>query len=215
MSPARKFAPVPESRPPTLRALPFEGSDEALVHALRLGHPGAKAVLYDRHRVPVRRVLARVLGIDQELPDLLQEVFVQALARIHELERPDRLGAWLVGIAVFTARGQIRRRRRQRWLSFWSPEVIAELPAGEASDDEAKQLLRATYRVLARLPEEERIVFALRFLEGMELREVAEASGLSLATVKRRLARAGTRFESLAQRDPELASRLARGAEWP
>ena len=55
------------------------------------------------------------------------------------------------------------------------------------------------YRVFDRMPEDERLPFALRMLEGMSLEEAAAACGMSLATVRRRMARAERRFFKLAR----------------
>jgi RNA polymerase sigma-70 factor (ECF subfamily) len=71
----------------------------------------------------------------------------------------------------------------------------------DAADREA---LRATYAILDKLSIEERMVFALRMIDGMELKEVALACDCSLATVKRRMARAEARFEKLARAYPCL-----------
>lgn len=194
---------VPERRGRgEVRALPVPHRDADLVRALRAGEPGAPAMLYDRYAERVRRVLARILGVDSELPDLLHECFAHALSSIGTLDDPERLGGWLTSIAVFTARGCIRRRKRQRWLRFFAPEDLPELAADPGHG--ARSTSRAVYAVLARMPTEERIVLALRFVEGMELREVADACGISLATAKRRIARARERFEALAERDPVL-----------
>src|SRR5262245_32362524 len=62
--------------------LKFVGDDRALVEALRGGHPGAVAVLYERHAPAVHRALRSALGPDADLPDLLQEVFLRALDNI-------------------------------------------------------------------------------------------------------------------------------------
>ena len=56
--------------------------------------------------------------------------------------------------------------------------------------------------------------FALRFVDGMELTEVAAACETSLATIKRRLARAGARFEAAARRQPVLEEWLEGGTRW-
>jgi RNA polymerase sigma-70 factor (ECF subfamily) len=81
-------------------------------------------------------------------------------------------------------------------------------------DIEARQALRSAYQILAGLPAEERIAMALRRLEGMELTEVADACGCSLATIKRRLTRAESRFLARVQGHPALERWLAdkRGA---
>jgi RNA polymerase sigma-70 factor (ECF subfamily) len=191
----------------------FRGDDTALVAALITGHPGAPAALFDRYGPHLQRVLASVMGVDPELPDLLHEVFSRALAEITRLREPDQLRAWLTSIAVYTARGLIRRRQRGRWLIFRGGDTLPVVPDGPAPF-EARESLRATYALLECLTIEERLVFSLRYIRGMELREVAEASGHSLATTKRRLARAEKRFCALARRDPVLAAHLERSERW-
>jgi RNA polymerase sigma-70 factor (ECF subfamily) len=187
--------------------------DQELVFALRQGHAAAKAELFDRYASHARRILARILGHDPELADVLHEVFVRSLAAIGTLEDPAALRGWITGIAVLTARERIRDRIRRRWLRFSSTEDLPEVPVA-VPDDEGREALRATYRVLDRLGAEDRIAFALRFIEGLELRDVAAACGVSLNTVKRRLARAERRFSALAAREPTLMERLAGGARW-
>jgi RNA polymerase sigma-70 factor (ECF subfamily) len=201
-----------DSRPPagaTLHALPFAGSDADLVAALRRGSTQARAALFDRHATMVRRLLLRVMGPDPDLGDLLQEVFLRALEQIRNLEDPARLRSWLASIAVFTARGEIRRRKRHGWLRL--DGVVPETPV--ELDSESAEVLRLTYAGLAKLDADERIAFALRHVEGMELTEVAAACDCSLATIKRRLARAQARFAEYASKHPMLDERLAR-ASW-
>jgi RNA polymerase sigma-70 factor (ECF subfamily) len=177
--------------------------DAALVSAVIAGHPSARAELFDRHAPHVQRVLARVLGHDAELADLLHEVFVRALAQMERLDDPSALKAWLTAIAVFTAREHIRRRARGRWLRLFAHEDLPDAPALVAGE-EVRESLRATYAVLDRLGVEDRIAFALRFIDGLELGEVAAACNVSLNTIKRRLVRAEKRFFALARREPSL-----------
>ncbi len=191
-------------------ALPTSGDEVALVSALVRGDPAARAELFDRHAPHAQRVLARVLGHDAELADLLHEVFARALAQIESLEDPAALKWWLTTIAVFTAREHIRRRMRGRWLRFFASEDLPDLPVTGA-DEEVRESLRRTYAVLDRLSVDDRIAFSLRFIEGLDFAEVAAACGVSLNTIKRRLARAEKRFVALARREPALHDWLERG----
>jgi RNA polymerase sigma-70 factor (ECF subfamily) len=184
--------------------------DAALVAALTSEDPAARAEVFDRYGPHVQRVLARVLGHDNELADLLHEVFVRALAQIDRLDDPSALKAWLTSIAVFTAREHIRRRVRGRWLRFFASEDLPEVPF-VAAGEEIRESLRATYAVLERLGVDDRIAFSLRFIEGLELGEVAAACCVSLNTIKRRLARAEKRFVGLARREPSLREWLEGG----
>ena len=170
-------------------ALPVHEGDEALVAALLAGHPAARESLFVRHGAHVRRVLIRVLGLDHEVPDLLQDVFLTALATIGKLEDPRALRGWLTSMAVHHARGLIRKRNRRRILRFVDPDEL-DRQLGPASGMEQHEAMRALYRVLDGMPADERIAFALRFVDGMDLYEVAAACKVSRATVSRRLQRA-------------------------
>jgi RNA polymerase sigma-70 factor (ECF subfamily) len=170
--------------------------DVRLVRGLREHEPWAAAVLANRYLEHVRRVMVRVMGAgDPDLDDLVQEVFTRALAGAHRLSFAGALTSWLTSIAVFTGREAIRRRTRWRWLGF-VPDP-PERPAPQASAD-VSEAARAVYALLERLPVDERITFALRNVDGMNLQEIAAACGVSVPTVRRRLARAEQRFNSLA-----------------
>lgn len=199
----------------TRRAAPscFE-NDVSLVAALRLGDRAAMDVLVDRYGPFIERVLARILGYDTELPDVVHDVFITAFARIGNLRQPELLKPWLRGVTVFVARECLRRRRR-RWLSFRPHDELPEVVDSAVSvPSDAADTLKRLYRVLARMPNEDRIVFTLRFMEEMELEEVASACGVSITTVKRRQKRAKLRFAEEAEKDPVLRERMGRSARW-
>jgi RNA polymerase sigma-70 factor (ECF subfamily) len=157
--------------------------------------------------------LRSTLGPDPDLPDLLQEVFIRALDSLNELEDFARVRSWLTSIAIFTARAQIRRRSRRSWLGLFSPQRTAPTQA-EPAALEARDALRQIYEVLDELPLNERVAFALRFIQGSTLPEAAEASRVSLATFKRRLARGEQLFLEGARRRPALLPWLKDGTRW-
>ena len=168
--------------------------DRALVEALRRDEPWARTALVEKYEAHIERVVAGALGLDPDLADIIQDVFVRVLEGIHQLKDPAALRGWIGTLAVFTARGHIRRRRRWRWIRFLAPQDVPEMPAAP-HNPEASATMRAMYRVLDALPADERMVFTLRFMAELELTEVAAACGVSLATIKRRLSRAETKFQ--------------------
>ncbi len=184
--------------------------DEAIVARLRDGDRSAVAALFDRHAAAIERVLHRVLGLDPEIPDLLQDAFVHAMQGASRYRGDvSSLRPWLVQIAVRNARKHIRRRTTRRLLGLADVAELPDVPA--AGDPELQTTLARVYQVLDRMPARERIPFALRHLEGMQLGEVAEACELSLATAKRRLVRARARFDALAARDAILCAWIGEG----
>lgn len=197
------------------RGITFVGDDAALVDALRERKPAAVAAFHDRYAQYVLRILVRILGHDVDLKDVHHEAFVRALSSIASLRDPKRLTQWMTSVAVLTAKTCIQRRQRKRWLVFLSPSDLPEaIGAPKESPPEVLEALRATYRILDAMPTEERILFALRYVEGLELTELASVSNTSLATVKRRLSRAEQRFAALARRDPALRDWVERGGRW-
>jgi len=200
---------VPRMPSCDLDPLLLRRSDEALVSALREGHPEAAAAIFCRYGVYVGRVLARVLGPDPELVDLAQDVFVVMLESITKLDEARALQAWLAQIAVFSAKKRIRGRRRwRRLLDFVPSQELPEQPQA-AVDYEGSEALLAVYRALARLDADDRSAFALRFIEGRELTDVAGACQVSLSTIKRRIDRARSSFQEAARPEPALAEWLA------
>ena len=196
-----------------VRPTAFQRSDEALVEAIVAGDVRARQELYDRYAPHLQRVLVRCLGAQREIADATQDVFEQAFRSLSKLRDPTRLKAWLTRVAVYVARGRIRRARRGRWLRFFPPEQLPERQA-PATTQEAADALEDTYRILQSFGADERIAFALRFIEGMELKEVADAAGCSLATIKRRLRRAEDAFVAAAKDTPSLRPWIEGGSRW-
>jgi RNA polymerase sigma-70 factor (ECF subfamily) len=178
--------------------------------ALQAGQPGAREELYDRYATHVKRVIVRTLGTDVDLTDHLQNVFVAAFCSTHTIRDGSRLKAWLTTIAVYTAIAHIRKKTRRRMVIFAPPEEIPEMPAPTV-DTDSQEAVRQVYAILDRMPVNERIPFALRVIDQMPLNEVAQACDVSLATVKRRIARAWDRFRAAAMKVPMLAIMLEDG----
>ena len=196
-----------------LTPLTFVGNDADLVEAIRAGHTGAAACLYDRYSRQVRAMLLTTLGPDDEIQDLLQEVFIVALDRLDSLREVEKLGSWLAAIAVFVARAHIRMRTRRRWLRFFSPEQTRTWEVEQPSSD-ARRALREAYTILDGMPVEPRMAFLLRYVHGMTLPDAAEACGTSLSTFKRRLTRATQDFLEVARTRPSLLQFLQDGTRW-
>jgi RNA polymerase sigma-70 factor (ECF subfamily) len=196
--------------------LAFHGNDRALVDALVAGHPGAKAVFFQRYVKYVERIVTHVIGFDGELADILQEVFANALASVRSLRDPSALQPWLRSVAIRTTRKVLRGRSRRKWLRGFADAAEEEQhePSFAGVDVDARLAVQAVYAVLAELGTDDRIAFALRFVDGMEVAEVADACEVSVNTVKRRLARAEHRFVTKAGRYPELAQWIRGGSRW-
>lgn len=212
MASTQPAAPLPPRRAPlgAVRALPFQGDQAQLVAALRKGHPGAAAAFHDRYAQRLYGLLYRILGPDTELEDVLQETFVRALESLANLRDPSLLDSWLMGVGVRTARTLLQRRGRRSWLRIMATEELPD-PGGPTPDPGHLETLSALYRVLDRMPVDDRMALTLRFASGMTLPETAEACGVSLATIKRRLTRAEQTFHRMSATEPALRGLFTEG----
>jgi len=193
----------------SLQLLPLPADQAALsafendlVARLKMRDAVAAQELFDHYAPYVYRVLLRTLGPDDELADLLHDVFVAALAGINGLHNAAALRGWLASTAIFSARGFIRRRRRRRLLGLLLPSQAATTSVAAPPDVGAA--LHAAYRVLATLPTDERIAFTLRVIEGLTLAEIADVCRAPEPTIKRRVNRARDKFGKRAARIPLL-----------
>jgi RNA polymerase sigma-70 factor (ECF subfamily) len=170
--------------------------DGALVRAAREGQGWAQEALFKRF-APIAIGQAWRLIPSDDPEDLAQEALVHALVNLHKLSEPQAFAAWLSSIVVRLVMSRLRRRRAFERIGL---RRVAEIDADAMTSGvagEARLELREVYAVLSRLAPEERIALVLRRVEGLELKEVATKMGLSLATVKRRIAVAEEQLSSL------------------
>jgi RNA polymerase sigma-70 factor (ECF subfamily) len=181
-----------------------------MARALAEHKPGAAAAFYAQYAPHVRRTLNAVLGVDADVPDLLQDVFLYAVYNARQLRKPERLKAWLTSIAVFSARAQLARRTRRKRLNLHASVLPTQ---HDPACLDARNAVRDMYAILAELPVEEQTAFALRYLDGVSLADTAQACEISLSTLKRRLSRSSRRFLLRVQARPALAEWL-KGQGW-
>jgi RNA polymerase sigma-70 factor (ECF subfamily) len=196
----------------SVQVLPFTGADEELLALVRRGGGTAAAVVYDRFGDDVNRIVGRLLGPDADHDDVVHDSFVQILRGLPRLREVGALRGFVRAVTINTVRSELRRRRFRR--AFWSSDEAPE-PTDDTLDPDSRETVRRIYAILDRLAADLRIAFTLRFVERHSLAEVAAMTGCSLATVKRRIARASSRFAELAQTDDDLAARIAGGTPWP
>jgi RNA polymerase sigma-70 factor (ECF subfamily) len=189
-------------------ATPLADSDDAnLARALIARDPQAPRALWRRFAPMVFRMLRRSLGPGHDVEDLAQEVFLCVFEKVPTLREPKALKAFVISITVLTTRSELRRLWVRRWIRL-SGKNDPSSKAVVSLDTDAREALSRFYDVLDRINAQDRTIFVLRFMEGLGLVEVAAASGLSLATTKRRLARAWSRVTLLVKRDPILSEYL-------
>ncbi|MYE81899.1 MAG: sigma-70 family RNA polymerase sigma factor [Gammaproteobacteria bacterium] len=160
-------------------------SDETLVRTCNRGGPGAAAAfdaLYRRHKDYVLRVALRFAPDMDTALDVLQETFLQLLRKFPPsgdgIELTARLTTLLYPIARNAAIDARRRAARLPVDADVTPDDLAAAPEPDTHD---------LGELLAGLPDHQREVLTLRFVDGLTLDEVAQTLAIPLGTVKSRL----------------------------
>lgn len=177
-----------------------ETANTISLEALKAGDREAFARLVDETSSHIYRVALQILGDDQDAEDVLQETYIKAFRALPDFEGRSSLTTWLYRIAVNEALMLVRKRKPQPISIEENTPFDAEaesdgmeivdfccLPEGELLSSESRQFLD---KAVQNLPENLKVVFVMRDLEGLSIPETAEVLNLSENNVKIRLLRA-------------------------
>ena len=155
------------------------------MRGIQAGRSELFEVLYLRHRDWVAAVAFRFCRNREDALDVLQETFAYLVKRLPDLELRSRLRTFLYPAVKHLALSRKEAARRLVPLESAPEPAAPEAPP----PDELGDLLRG-------LPDEQREVLVLRFADGLELKEIAEALDVPLGTVKSRLHHALARLRA-------------------
>ena len=197
---------TPRARPDGWRTL-SDLPDDRLVELVRQKDLAAFEALMRRHNRRLFRVTRSILRDVDAAEDAVQETYLRAYTRLDTYRPEGKFGAWLTRVALNEAL-MMRRRNRGDTVSLDEPGV--ELIADEdqtAKMPTAEQFVEAAHaralleHAIDALPENFRMVFVLRVVEGLDVRETAESLEINPTTVRTRLFRAQRQLRAdLAQR---------------
>ena len=181
------------------------GNEEELIRQARRGDLKAFSVLVEAHQEKMIHTAYSFLGNLEDAKDAAQEAFVKAHQRLHSFRERSRFSTWLYRILVNHCKDFLRRKTvRQHLQSFLGQKTeeetdpVTELeasapdPRQELVNQELQQEIRGA---VDQLPFQQRSVFALRYLEGLKLEEIAESLNLSTGAVKAHLWQAAQKMK--------------------
>jgi RNA polymerase sigma-70 factor (ECF subfamily) len=156
-------------------------SDEELMAAIARGEEHALGVLIERHARGLFGFLLRVSRDRDDAEDLLQDTWIRVARGARTFDSARRVRPWLYGIAANLARDAFRRRAVRVRAS-------GETRAEGTTQPPFRPIERMDMRArLLRLPDRLREVLVLRFYQGFDEAEMADALGVPRGTVKSRL----------------------------
>ena len=195
----------------------MENTDKSLIDAHRKGDKTAFGELVRRYGDSVLGYLTQMSGSRERAEDLFQETFKRVHEKAHTL-RGNHFKPWLFTIATNVAIDGMRRRRRLQVVSLNQKLDCADgrceelgavavadnrcEPSQEAIRTEQKEQVR---QAIESLPANQRATLVLAYYQQLSYREVAEALGCSIGTVKAQMYRA---LKTLARRLPDVSGEM-------
>jgi len=152
--------------------------------------------LVNKYRPRIFRFILASLRNRESAENLTQECFVKAYKAREQFRGAASIPTWLLQIAANLVRDHESSGRLKFWrraLTVDLTDVMDVIPDRQLSPESmlsVKQEVEGIWRAAAKLPERQRTVLLLRFVEDLNLLEIAEVTGLKLGTVKTHLFRA-------------------------
>ncbi len=177
-------------------------SDEHLMSQAAAGNFAAFQELIARFQSRVFGVAVRIVGQRQDAEDVTQQTFLSLIEHVESFRGESSVATWILRIAANHALKVLRKRRglptvawaestdEDSYSTLPHPEFIARWSASPETLVQQAEVREQIESALTTLDEKYRIVFVLRDIEGLSVRETAKALELTEATVKVRLLRA-------------------------
>ena len=188
-------------------------NDILLVRRAKAGELTAFEELVSRHERQIYSLALRLLQNPHDAEDVTQQAFLNALQHLAGFREEASFATWLNRIATFAALKVIRKRKgldtvslevatepQEDYDSIPHPEYISDWKESPERLVERNETRRLLDEALAQLDEKHRLVFLLRDVEGLSVKETAAALSLSEANVKVRLLRARLQLRELLTR---------------
>jgi RNA polymerase sigma-70 factor, ECF subfamily len=200
-----------------------ETSEVELVRRAQAGEVDAFEELTNRHERRVYSLALRILRHEQDAEDVTQQTFLSALENLDRFRGEASFSTWLLRIASHAALKIIRKRKGLNTVSLEEategaeehgtvphPEYIADWRQSPEELVHKNEIQRLLDEALDQLDAKHRLVFLLRDVEGLSVKETAEALGLTEANTKVRLLRARLQLREIMTRQLGDAARVLR-----
>jgi RNA polymerase sigma-70 factor (ECF subfamily) len=172
--------PAPE---PSIPFANERSDDAALVQRLSTGDLGALDALFHRYASALLNLARRVTGSSVDAEDVVQDLFVGLPMAVRRYAERGSFGAWLRTVTVRLALDRVRRRTRRH-------EVDLDLAGEQTAVSETPEVRWDIEGAIAALPDDLRMVFVLKEVEGFSHAEIGRLLGIRTGTSEVRLHRA-------------------------
>lgn len=188
--------------------------ENALIKKAKAGNMTAFERLIISYEQSVYNIAYRMFNNEEDAKDMSQEVFIKVYKNIAKFDENSKFYTWLHRITVNTCIDEIRRRKGKETNSI---DDIVEMDEGNLkkqyqSDSKtpedkliSKENIENIKAAISSLSENHKMLIILRDIQGLSYLEISEITGISLGTVKSRLARARVHLKDIIINSMELS----------
>lgn len=181
-----------------------EAPSERTVRAAMDGVAAAQREIWQRFAPMAARMIRRTLGPGVDPEDLTQEVFAQVFRDLRRLREPTAIRSFIGSVTMNQLKMELRRRKLRSIVGLTSSGEMPDAAVRPVADDLAGIAVSRLLKIVDRFGSTDRLLFMLRYLEGLSVAETAVFLRVSEKTVKRRAAYVLERLSRLMRRDPVL-----------
>ena len=185
-------------------------------NAFRSGPHNQFEQLVEPHLERLYKYAYRLTGQRDEAEDLVQDLLVKLYPRLEEMKQIDKLGPWMARILYRMYIDNIRRQQRSPIDLMDDEQAVYDShassqarPLESVDNDLTHDIINVA---LQKLNDEHRVLILLHDVEGYNLQEIHEITGVPVGTIKSRLSRARTKLrEMIRKRDPNVLENVNTG----
>jgi len=164
-----------------------KNADAELITIFKKGNESAFSQIVLRYQQRLLKVATAVLGDEDEAMDMVQETFVKAYFNLKSFRGDSSLYTWLYRILYNLCISSLRKKKIISFFSFDTHDEFLNQPSQESDPlekYERQEILLAVKNAMKKLPAKQRMVFAMKQLDGLKHFEIAEIMGITEGAVK-------------------------------
>lgn len=172
-------------------------SDEQLAKAIQAGEIDRFGDLIERYEAKLKRYARKFLNYQEDIDDLVQDVFIKAYTNINSFDIKQRFSPWIYRIAHNTFVNELKRKQRLSLTIFDFDTILPQLPAKETADAVvlSVELQAEMDELLVELPVKYREVLILHYFEELSYQEISDVLQIPVTTVGVRMSRGRTKLK--------------------
>lgn len=174
-------------------------SDELIAAAVQMGDVDAFGELMDRYEAKLKRYGRKFLARQNDIEDLVQDVFIKAYEHMQSFDTSLRFSPWIYRIAHNLFVNELKRKSKYSIAAFDPDVILPFLPAKETADSDLldSESKEEIDKLIGALPVKYREVVVLHYLEEMSYQEISDILQIPVNTVGVRMTRARHKLKGL------------------